>query len=108
MDRMSHARSPRRTRSVRAPTTTSRSTAAHGSMRRAARQSAGIYHIRGNIQMSNDSYLFGDGVTLVFDQGANFDVQNGGGFVLNYGSLHNTPTDASSGCNLSSMKRFDD
>jgi hypothetical protein len=55
----------------------------------AANQSAGIYHIKGTISLGSDSYLFGDGVTLVMDQGSDFDVNNGGGFVLNYGT-HNT------------------
>jgi Putative Flp pilus-assembly TadE/G-like len=50
-------------------------------------QMAGIYHIKGTISMGNNSYLFGDGVTIVMDQGSNFDVNNGGGFVLNYGTI---------------------
>jgi hypothetical protein len=74
----------------------------------ASGQSAGIYHITGTISMSNDSYLFGDGVTIVMDQGANFDVNNGGGFVLNYGSLHNTVNDTSSPCNFSSSFPYED
>jgi hypothetical protein len=49
-------------------------------------QTAGIYHIKGNISIGNGSYLFGDGVTLVMDQGSNIDVGNSGGFVLNYGT----------------------
>jgi hypothetical protein len=53
----------------------------------AAGQMAGIYHIKGSFTMSNNSYIFGDGVTLVFDQGAEIDVQNSGGFVLNYGTV---------------------
>ena len=95
--RTSPARSPRRTRSGpgtynditiptgRAPGSTRRG----GATGLAAGQSAGIYHIKGTIHIGNDSYLFGDGVTLVFDQGADIDVDNGGGFVLNYGTLHN-------------------
>jgi hypothetical protein len=59
----------------------------------ATNQSAGIYHIKGTISMGNNSYLFGDGVTLVMDQGSGFDVNNGGGFVLNYGT-HNTSGNA--------------
>lgn len=51
-----------------------------------AGQMAGIYHIKGSFTMTNGSYIFGDGVTLIFDQGADLDVQNSGGFVLNYGS----------------------
>jgi hypothetical protein len=74
----------------------------------ASGQSAGIYHITGTISMANDSYLFGDGVTIVMDQGANFNVNNGGGFVLNYGSLHSTPGDTSTPCDLSSQKAFND
>jgi Flp pilus assembly protein TadG len=50
-------------------------------------QMAGIYHVKGTISMGNNSYLFGDGVTIVMDQGSNFDVNNGGGFVLNYGTI---------------------
>jgi Flp pilus assembly protein TadG len=78
-----------------------------------ANQSAGIYHITGTIDIRNDSYLFGDGVTLVFDQedggeSIRIDVANGGGFVLNYGSLHNTINDPASGCNLGSVFSYDD
>jgi hypothetical protein len=50
-------------------------------------QMAGIYHIKGTISMGNNSYLFGDGVTIVMDQGSNLDVNNGGGFDLNYGTI---------------------
>jgi hypothetical protein len=50
-------------------------------------QMAGIYHIKGTISLGNNSYLFGDGVTLVMDQGSNFDVNIGGGFDLNYGTI---------------------
>jgi Flp pilus assembly protein TadG len=53
----------------------------------ASNQMAGIYHIKGTISMGNNSYLFGDGVTIVMDQGSNFDVNNGGGFDLNYGTI---------------------
>ena len=62
----------------------------------ASGQSGGIYHIKGNISIGSDAYLFGDGVTLVFDQGTNIDVGNGGGFALNYGT-HNTSAAAT--CN---------
>jgi hypothetical protein len=55
----------------------------------AAGQSGGIYHVKGTISIGNGSYLFGDGVTIVFDKDANIDVGNSGGFVLNYGT-HNT------------------
>jgi hypothetical protein len=37
--------------------------------------------------MGNNSYLFGDGITIVMDQGSNLDVNNGGGFDLNYGTI---------------------
>jgi hypothetical protein len=50
-------------------------------------QMAGIYHVKGTISLGSNSYLFGDGVTIVMDQGSNFDVNNGGGFVLNYGTI---------------------
>jgi hypothetical protein len=53
----------------------------------AANQMAGIYHIKGTISLGSNSYLFGDGVTLVMDQGSDFNVNNGGGFVLNYGTV---------------------
>lgn len=52
----------------------------------AANQSPGIYHIKGTISLSNNSFLFGDGVTLVMDQGSGWDFKNGSGFVLNYGT----------------------
>ena len=69
----------------------------------AAGQSAGIYHIKGTIDIGNGSYLFGDGVTLVFDQGADVNVGNSGGFVLNYGSV------ATGGvCDLSTIKLYND
>lgn len=74
----------------------------------AAGQSAGIYHIKGTLSMSGDSYIFGDGVTLIFDQGAGIDVGNGGGFVLNYGTLHTTPGDASSACAYTTAKKYGD
>ncbi len=67
-------------------------------------QSAGIYHIRGSFKMSNNAYIFGDGVTLVFDQGAEIDVQNSGGFVLNYGT-HNDPTTPT--CDRTTSTTFD-
>jgi hypothetical protein len=49
-------------------------------------QSTGMYHVTGTITMSNNSYLFGDGISIVMDQNASIDVKNGGGFVLNFGS----------------------
>ena len=52
----------------------------------AAGQSPGVYHIRGTLDIGNGSYLFGDGVTLIFDQNANINVGNSGGFVLNFGT----------------------
>ena len=74
----------------------------------AGSQSAGIYHIKGTIQINNNSFLFGDGVTLVMDAGSDFDIKNGGGFVLNYGSLHSTPSNTATSCDLSSAKKFND
>jgi hypothetical protein len=74
----------------------------------ASGQSGGIYHIKGTLSIGNNSYLFGDGITLVFDQGANIDVGNGGGFVLNYGSLHSTPSDPASACDYSTAKAYKD
>jgi len=71
-------------------------------------QSAGIVHIKGTLSMANNSYLFGDGVTIVMDQGATIDVNNGGGFVLNFGSLHSTPGDTTTSCDLSSVKDYGD
>ncbi|MEO8272470.1 MAG: pilus assembly protein TadG-related protein [Chloroflexota bacterium] len=59
----------------------------------AAGQSGGVYHINGTLDIGNGSYLFGDGVTLVFDQGADIGVGNSGGFVLNHGT-HNTSANA--------------
>ena len=64
----------------------------------ASGQSGGVYHIHGTLSIGNGSYLFGDGVTLVFDQGASITVGNGGGWVLNYGTEHNTPSDRTSSC----------
>jgi Putative Flp pilus-assembly TadE/G-like/SdrD B-like domain len=74
----------------------------------ASGQMAGIVHVKGTISLSNNSYLFGDGVTIVMDQGSNIDVNNGGGFVLNYGSLHSTPSNASTSCDLTSVKAYGD
>jgi hypothetical protein len=68
-------------------------------------QMAGIYHITGTISMEGDSYLFGDGVTLVMNSGSNFDVKNGGGFVLNYGSV---ASGSPLTCNLSTVKSYND
>jgi Flp pilus assembly protein TadG len=59
----------------------------------AAGQSGGIYHIKGTLDIGNGSYLFGDGVTLIFDRGADINVGNTGGWVLNYGT-HNTSGNA--------------
>jgi hypothetical protein len=42
------------------------------------------------------------------DHTAAFDIKSGSGFVLNYGSLHNTPSNTSSGCNLSTVKVYGD
>jgi Flp pilus assembly protein TadG len=55
-------------------------------------QMAGIVHVKGTISMGNNAYLFGDGVTIVMDQGSNFDVNIGGGFVLNYGTIKTSGT----------------
>jgi Flp pilus assembly protein TadG len=68
-------------------------------------QSAGIYHITGTVSISSDSYLFGDGVTFVMNQGSNFDVSNGGGFVLNFGSV---ASGSPLTCNLSTIKKYND
>ncbi|HJP90038.1 MAG TPA: pilus assembly protein TadG-related protein [Candidatus Limnocylindrales bacterium] len=64
----------------------------------ASGQSGGIYHIKGQVSIGNGSYLFGDGVTLVFDRNTNIDVGNSGGFVLNYGTTHATINDATTSC----------
>ena len=74
----------------------------------ASGQMAGIVHVKGTISMSNNSYLFGDGVTIVMDQGSNFDVNNSGGFVLNYGSLHSTPGNTATACDLTTSKAYGD
>jgi hypothetical protein len=66
-------------------------------------QSPGIVHIKGSLSMSNDSYLFGDGVTLVLDQGASVSVGNGGGFVLNFGSQV-----VGGSCDYSTIKEYND
>lgn len=71
----------------------------------AADQSAGIYHIKGTISIGSNSYLFGDGVTLVMDQGSGLDVNNGGGFVLNYGSV---ASGSPLTCDLSTVKQYND
>jgi hypothetical protein len=71
-------------------------------------QMAGVVHIKGTLSLSNNSYLFGDGVTIVMDQGASIDVNNGGGFVLNFGSLHSTPNDTATSCDLGSIKDYAD
>jgi hypothetical protein len=71
-------------------------------------QMAGVVHIKGTLSMSNNSYIFGDGVTIVMDQGSNIDVNNGGGFVLNYGTLHSTPGNTATSCDLSTIKEYGD
>jgi hypothetical protein len=71
----------------------------------ASGQSAGIYHITGTLDIGDDSYLFGDGVTLVLDQDADINVANGGGFVLNYGSV---ASGSPLTCNLSTFKNYND
>jgi Putative Flp pilus-assembly TadE/G-like len=68
-------------------------------------QSAGIYHIKGTIDIGNGSYLFGDGVTLVMNQGSTINVGNSGGFVLNFGSVASGSPLA---CNLSTIKYYND
>lgn len=74
----------------------------------ASGQTPGIVHIKGQLSLSNNSYLFGDGVTIVMDQGASISVNNGGGFVLNYGSLHSTPGNPATACDLSTFKSYGD
>jgi hypothetical protein len=71
----------------------------------ASGQSAGIYHIKGTISLGSNAYLFGDGVTIVMDQGSDIDVNNGGGFVLNYGSV---ASGSPLTCNLSTIKYYND
>lgn len=71
-------------------------------------QSAGVVHVKGTLSMSSDSYLFGDGVTIVMDQGASVAVNNGGGFVLNYGTLHSTPANTGTACDLGTIKEYGD
>ena len=78
-----------------------------GSTGLAAGQSAGIYYVTGKISLSNDSFLFGDGVTIVMKTGSRFDFNNGSGFVLNYGSQHSTLNDTSTACNFSTAFSYE-
>ena len=51
-------------------------------------QSPGVVFIKGTLSMGSSSFLFGDGVTIVLDEGADVQVGNSGGFVLNYGTKY--------------------
>jgi hypothetical protein len=47
-------------------------------------QKAGIVYVTDNISIGSNAFLFGDGVTIVVSKDASVDVNNSGGFVLNY------------------------
>jgi Flp pilus assembly protein TadG len=71
-------------------------------------QLAGIVHIKGTLSVGNNSYLFGDGVTIVMDQGSSTSWGNSSGFVLNYGTLHSTATNPASACAYTNAKAYKD
>lgn len=53
-------------------------------------QKAGIVYVTDNISIGSGAFLFGDGVTIVVSKDASVDVNNSGGFVLNYYDSANT------------------
>jgi Carboxypeptidase regulatory-like domain/Putative Flp pilus-assembly TadE/G-like len=50
----------------------------------------GLIHVTGSINIDNGGFLFGDGVTILLDPTASFNVNNSGGFVLNYEDVTGT------------------
>jgi len=50
----------------------------------ASGQTAGVVHVQGTFSIGNGATLYGDGVTVVLDSGANMSFSPGSGFVLNY------------------------
>ena len=57
-----------------------------GATGNAADQLTGIIYITDTLLLKNNSYIFGDGVTIVMGTGAKIENRNGSGFVLNYGT----------------------
>jgi len=55
-------------------------------------QEAGVVYVKGNLSIGSNAFLFGDGVSIVLDPGATVNVNNSGGFVLNYGTKYVSPT----------------
>jgi hypothetical protein len=56
----------------------------------AGSQSAGVIYVTDQISIDSSAFLFGDGVTIVLGTDAHIDVNNSGGFVINYEDLSNT------------------
>jgi hypothetical protein len=50
----------------------------------AGSQSGGVVYVTDQISIGSGAFLFGDGVTIVLGTDAHIDVNNGGGFVINY------------------------
>jgi hypothetical protein len=53
-------------------------------------QSPGIVYVTDSISIGSNAFLFGDGVTIVMGPDAQIDVNNSGGFVLNYEEVGNS------------------
>jgi len=52
-----------------------------------AGQSAGIIYVTDQLNVGSNAFIFGDGVTIFLAPGAEVNVNNSGGFVLNYQDL---------------------
>lgn len=57
----------------------------------------GIFFITGTLDMNNSALLLGDGVTLVFERGADLNMNAGASVSLNSGNLTNNPYAAACG-----------
>jgi hypothetical protein len=50
----------------------------------AGSQPGGVIYVTDQINIDSSAFLFGDGVTIVLGPDAHVDINNGGGFVINY------------------------
>jgi hypothetical protein len=57
----------------------------------------GIFYITGTLDINNSGLVIGDGVTLVFDQNADLDMNAGASISLNSGNITNNPLAAACG-----------
>jgi len=72
-------------------------------------QNPGVVYVTDTISIGSNAFLFGDGVTVVLGTDAHIDVNNGGGFVINYedqtytygGSRFRTETSINGGLGVS-------